>query len=369
VTGPLEGVRVVEFAGIGPGPLAGMLLSDWGADVVVIERPVEGAIRRMMPPQLRFADRGKRRTVLDLKSDGGKAAALALADRAQVITEGLRPGAMERLGLGPEVLCARNPALIYARITGWGQTGPRAQTAGHDITYVALSGALHGIGRADGPPVPPVNLLGDYAGGTMFAVSGILAALLAAERTGRGQVVDVAMVDGVLALQAPTLSLLAAGQWRDERGVNLLDTGAPFYEVYRTRDGRWVAVGALEDQFFAVLVEGLGLDRRWLVEREDVGQWPRLRSELEAAIGRLTRDQLDARFRATDGCIAPVLALGELAEEPHHRERRGVVTVGGHVQPASAPRFSETPAREPSAPDERILEVAEILESWREPQR
>lgn len=365
MSGPLSGTRVVEFAGIGPGPLAGMLLADWGADVVVVERPGEGMIRGLVPPALRFADRGKRRTVLDLKAPADKALALELVERAAVLTEGLRPGTMERLGLGPEELLRRNPALVYARITGWGQRGPRAQTAGHDLTYIALSGALHGFGRAGGPPVPPVNLLGDYAGGTMFAVSGILAALLEAGRSGRGQVVDVAMVDGVMALLAPTFSLLAAGLWRDERGVNLLDTGAPFYDVYPTADGGWVAVGALEDAFFAVLVDRLRLDRRWLADRNDRERWPALRAELAAAIGALTRAELDARFRDTDGCVAPVLGLSELEGEPHHRERDTLRTVDGHLQPATAPRFDRTPGLGPSRPPETLVPAAEILAGWR----
>jgi len=366
MTGPLAGIRVVEFAGIGPGPLTGMLLADWGADVVVVERPDDGMIRGLVPPALRFADRGKRRTVLDLKAPADKAQALELVDRSQVVTEGLRPGTMERLGLGPDELLRRNPALVYARITGWGQAGPRAKTAGHDLTYIALSGALHGFGRAGGPPVPPVNLVGDYAGGTMFAVSGILAALLEAGRSGRGQVVDIAMADGVMALLTPTLSLLAAGLWRDERGVNLLDTGAPFYDVYPTADDGWVAVGALEDAFFAVLVDRLGLDPRWLEARNDRAEWPALRAELGAAIAALTRAELDARFRDTDGCVAPVLGLTELSTESHHRDRDTLAVVDGHVQPAPAPRFDRTPGRRPSRPPETLVPAAEILSGWGE---
>jgi alpha-methylacyl-CoA racemase len=362
--GPLTGLRVVEFAAIGPVPLCGMLLADLGADVVVIERPDPGPIRRLVPDELQFADRGKRKVILDLKDRADRARALDLVAGAAVLVEGLRPGTMERLGLGPDAALARQPALVYARITGWGQAGPRAPTAGHDITYIALSGALHPLGRAGSAPVPPMNLIGDYAGGTMFGITGILAALLHARASGEGQVVDVAMVDGAAALLTPMFALRSAGLWRDERGVNLLDTGAPYYEVYRTKDAKYVAVGALEDAFFAALVDGLALDKDWIGRRHDRANWPALRTAIAAAIAGRTRAEWDAVFRETDACVAPVLAANELADEPHHRERGAFPAVDGHPQPAPAPRFGRTPAGPVSRPPTAATPVEQVLADW-----
>lgn len=363
--GPLAGTRVIEFQGIGPAPLCGMLLADLGADVVAIERPREGPIDALVPPALRIPARGKRRVVLDLKDVAGRGRALELAECADVLLEGLRPGVMERLGLGPDVVLARRPSLVYARVTGWGQEGPRAPTAGHDISYLALSGALELLGRAGGPPTPPINLLGDYAGGTMFALTGILAALCLSRNTGLGQVVDAAMIDGVAALLAPLRALRAAGHWQGPRGTNLLDTGAPFYDVYRTRDGKWVAVGALEDPFFAELLEGLGLDRKWLADRHDPACWPGLRQALAEAFATRTRDEWDRRFRDTDACVAPVLTLDEVENEPHHQARGGYRRVSGATQPAPAPRFSRTPCRVPQPPPASTVALDAILATWR----
>lgn len=363
--GPLAGTRVIEFQGIGPAPLCGMLLADLGADVVVIERPREGPIDALVPPGLRLPGRGKRRVVLDLKEVSGRGRALELAEHAEVLLEGLRPGVMERLGLGPDVVLARRPSLVYARVTGWGQEGPRAHTAGHDITYLALSGALDLLGRAGGAPTPPINLLADYAGGTMFVLSGILAALCQSRSTGLGQVVDAAMIDGVAALLAPLRALRAAGHWQGPRGTNLLDTGAPFYDVFQTRDGKWVAVGALEDPFFAELLDGLGLDRSWLVHRHDPSRWPGLRQVLAEAFATRTRDEWDRRFRETDACVAPVLTLDEVENEPHHQARGGYRRVGDATQPAPAPRFSRTPCRIPEPPPASPVAVEAILATWR----
>jgi alpha-methylacyl-CoA racemase len=359
-------VRVVEFAGIGPAPLSGMMLADLGADVVVVERPGGGQIRALVPPRFQVADRGKRRVVVDLKQERGRAQARELLGRADALVEGFRPGTMERLGLGPEAVHEVNPRLVFARITGWGQTGPRAATAGHDITYLALTGALHAMGRAGEAPVPPMNLLADYAGGTLFGVIGILAAVLEARRSGRGQVVDIAMVDGVGALLAPTRGMLAAGVWRDERGVNLLDTGAPFYDVYRTRDGRYLAIGALEDEFFVQLVRGLGLDESWTGRRWDRATWPALRAEIARVVATRGRDEWDAMFAATDACVAPVLSLAESAADPHLRARAALIEVGGAVQPAAAPRFDRTPAPAPLPPPKALAEVESILRDWAE---
>jgi alpha-methylacyl-CoA racemase len=360
-------VRVVEFAGIGPAPLSGMMLADLGADVVVVERPGGGQIRALVPPRFQVADRGKRRVVVDLKQERGRAQVRELLGRADALVEGFRPGTMERLGLGPEAVHEVNPRLVYARITGWGQTGPRAATAGHDITYLALTGALHAMGRAGEAPVPPMNLVADYAGGTLFGVIGILAAVLGARRSGRGQVVDIAMVDGVGALLAPTRGMLAAGVWRDERGVNLLDTGAPFYDVYETRDGRYLAIGALEDEFFAQLVRGLGLDESWTGRRWDRAAWPALRDEIARVVATRGRDEWDAVFAATDACVAPVLSLAESAADPHLRARAALIEVGGVVQPAAAPRFDRTPAPPPAPPEEAVSQVEELVRDWAGP--
>ena len=361
---PLSGLRIVEFAGIGPAPLAGMLLADLGADVVVVERPNAGGIGSMIPRRHLITNRGKRLTIADLKSAAGRDAVFGLVDRADGLIEGFRPGTMERLGLGPDQVLARNPRLVFGRLTGWGQRGPLAATAGHDINYIALTGGLDAIGRAGGPPLPPVNFLGDYAGGTMFAVTGVLAALLEARRSGRGQVVDAAMIDGVGALLAPMMGMLSAGAWTPVRGQNLFDTGAPFYDVYPAADGRFVAVGALEDEFFAALVEGLGLPAGVLVTRWDRATWPELRRQIAAAIGQKTRDAWTAVFAGSDACVAPVLSIAEAARDEHQLSRQGFVDVEGQLQPAPAPRFSRTPPRPPTAPPVDLTPIEVVLSEW-----
>lgn len=344
-----------------------MLLADFGADVVVVDRPNAAGIGSLVPRRYLITNRGKRLTVADLKTADGRAAVLQMLEGADGLLEGFRPGTMERLGLGPEVLLERNPRLVFARMTGWGQTGPLAETAGHDINYIALTGSLEAIGRAGGPPLPPVNFLGDYAGGTMFAVAGLLAALLEAGRSGRGQVVDAAMIDGVGALMAPMIGMMAAGVWRPGRGRNLFDTGAPFYDVYPTADGKFLAVGALEDEFFAVLVRGLGLPTDLTTTRMDRATWPELRRQIAAAIVGKSRDEWEAVFAGSDGCVAPVLTIAEAALHPHHQSRRGFVTVDGQLQPAPAPRFSATPSRAPAGPPVELTPIQAILADWGRP--
>lgn len=365
MTGPLAGVRVVEMAGIGPGPLAGMLLADMGADVVVVDRPTPSEIAALTPRRFQIAHRGKRIVTVDLKTAAGVAAAKDLAGRADGLLEGFRPGTMERLGLGPADLWEARPELVYCRITGWGQTGPRARTAGHDLDYIAVTGALAALGRAGAAPTPPINLLGDYAGGTMFAVTGFLAALVEARRSGRGQVVDAAMTDGVGALLAPMAGMIAAGQWRLQRGENLLDTGAPFYDVYPTRDGGYLAIGALEDQFFRALADGLGLTEADRADRWNPARWPALRSRIGAIVAGRTRSEWMAVFEGTDACVAPVLDWNEAAADPANRARAAFADVGGVVQPAPAPRFGRTPSREPGPPPDQPVPLGQVLESWR----
>ena len=342
--GPLEGVRVVEFAGLGPGPFCGMLLADLGADVVRIDR--RGARGGLMGAlgATTLLDRGKRSIALDLKDDDDLRVVRALVRRADVLLEGFRPGVMERLGLGPDELLAENPALVYGRMTGWGQTGPLASSAGHDIGYIALTGALGASGRPDERPAPPMNLLGDFGGGGMFLALGAVAALLHARTTGQGQVVDAAIVDGTAVLTTMIHGMLDAGVWQDRRGVNLLDTGAPFYDVYRCADGQFVAVGALEEQFYAALLDGLGLaGDETLPDRSDPRQWPALRERFTEVFASRTRDEWWTVFAGTDACVAPVWSLLEATRDEHNTERGVFVEVDGRLQPDVAPRFSATP--------------------------
>ena len=341
--GPLQGVRVVEFAGLGPGPFCGMLLADLGADVVRIDRRGgRGALLGAFGAPL--MDRGKRSIALDLKDPGDLLVVRALTARADVVLEGFRPGVMERLGLAPADLMADNPALVYGRMTGWGQNGPLSHSAGHDIGYIALTGALGATGRPDERPAPPLNMLGDFGGGGAFLALGALAALLHARATGQGQVVDAAIVDGTAVLTTMIHGMLDLGMWVDRRGVNLLDTGAPFYDVYRCADGGFVAVGALEEQFYAALLDGLGLSGDGtLPDRTDPRQWPALRERFTEAFAARSRDEWWRVFEGTDACVAPVLSLVEATADRHNRERGVFVEVDGTVQPNAAPRFSVTP--------------------------
>ena len=346
--GPLAGVRVVEVAGIGPAPFCAMLLADLGAEVLRVERPAAEAAPGLAAAPL--LARGRRSVALDLKHPDGAEAVRRLAGGAHALLEGFRPGVAERLGIGPAECLARNPALVYGRMTGWGQQGPLAHAAGHDIAYIALAGALHPIGRAGGPPVPPLNLVGDFGGGGMLLALGVVAALLEARGSGRGQVVDAAIVDGAALLTTMVHELAAAGLWSQERGVNLLDSGAPFYDVYETADGAYMAVGALEPRFYAELLRGLGLDERTLPAQHDRARWPELREQLAARFRSRTRAQWCQVFDGGDACVAPVLTPAEAPTHPHNRERGTFVPVGGVLQPAPAPRFSRTPCDPPTPP-------------------
>ena len=352
--GPLHGLRVVEFAGIGPGPFACMLLADMGADVVRIERP--GAERSPTDITLR----GRRVVTLDLKRDAETA--LALLDKAEVLVEGFRPGVMERLGLGPDAVLARNPRLIYGRMTGWGQSGPLAHVAGHDITYIAVAGALSAIGPRDGKPVPPLNLVGDYGGGSLYLIVGILAAIIEARRSGRGQVIDCAISDCVANMLAIFHSLLASGRWQEGRGSNLLDGGAHYYTTYECADGRHIAVGALEPQFYARLRELAGLSDAAFADQRNRAAWPDLQAKAAAIFRTRTRDEWCALLEHEDACVAPVLGMAEAAGHPHNQARQTFVNTDGLRQPAASPRFSHTPSSVPPRP--REVSTADILAGW-----
>jgi alpha-methylacyl-CoA racemase len=352
--GPLVGLRVVELAGLGPGPHAAMVLADLGADVVRVDRPPSTTGRAGLqlgdPTRPDPMLRGRRRVAADLKDPAGLETVLRLVERADVLLEGYRPGVAERLGVGPADCHARNPRLVYGRITGWGQDGPLAARAGHDINYLSLTGALHAIGRAEGGPVPPLNLVADMGGGSMLLLVGVLAALWEAQRTGRGQVVDAAMVDGASLLMQMIWALYGQGQWADARKANLLDGGAPHYDTYACADGRHVAVGPLEPQFYAQLLAGLGLDPEALPAQDDTGGWPTLRARFAESFLSRTRDEWVSVFEGTDACVTPVLALAEVADHPHLAARGTVVAPDGVPQAAPAPRFSRTPATLPGPP-------------------
>lgn len=361
--GALRGIRVVEMGAIGPVPHAAMMLAEMGAEVIRIERArgAKGGVEMDVRHDLSL--RSRPAIALDLKSMAGHATALRLVDRADILLEGFRPGVMERLGLGPEACHARNPGLVYGRMTGWGQDGPLAQAAGHDITYIALAGALAAIGTAE-TPVAPLNLVGDYGGGALYLVAGVLAALVGRMRDGTGQVVDAAMIDGAAHLTTLFHGLKAAGNWQAPRGGNLLDGGAPFYDVYATSDGRFIAVGPLEPQFWAALVDALGWDPDTLPDRSDRANWPELRRRLRAAFAGDTRAAWCARLEGTDVCFAPVLDMDEAPQHPHNVARGTFVTVEGIRQPAPAPRFSATPALVRSPPRAPGEGLAEALAEW-----
>ncbi|MGW4054898.1 CaiB/BaiF CoA transferase family protein [Streptomyces sp. NPDC004779] len=342
-TGPLSGLRVVELAGIGPAPFACMMLADLGADVIRVDRAGE----RSYAGWHQALDRGRRSVILDLKSADGREALLRLVDRSDVLVEGFRPGVTERLGVGPEVCRARNPGLVYARMTGWGQHGPLAAQPGHDINYIALTGALDAIGPAGGPPVPPLNLLGDFAGGGMFLFAGILAAIVERHGSGLGQEVDAAIVDGTTTLLGMLTSMTGTGAWVPGRGVNLLDGGAPYYGVYACADGLHIAVGALEEPFYRALLDGLGLgpgpSGSPPPDRSDPGNWPLLRRLFAQRFASAPRGHWEAVFAGTDACVTPVLTLAEAREHPHQRAREAFVATPAGPQPAAAPRFARTP--------------------------
>ena len=359
--GPLNGLRVVEFAGIGPGPMCCMLLADLGADVARIDRLDASGLGVAMAPRHDVNARGRRSLAADLKSPAGREAVLRLVDRADVLIEGFRPGVTEKLGLGPSDCMARNPRLVYGRMTGFGQQGPLAQAAGHDLNYIALSGALHAIGAAGGAPVPPLNLVGDYGGGALYLAFGVLAAIFERQHSGRGQVVDAAMVDGAASLASMFFGLAAAGQWSAERGSNLLDGGAPFYGCYETADGRWVSLGALEPKFFAQLATALELQPHFVARQYDRRLWPELRAAIAAAVRRRTRDEWCERLEGSDACFAPVLTFEEATQHRHARARAAFVELDGVVQPAPAPRFDRTPAPPPRAAPALGTHTEELL--------
>ncbi|HEX7168373.1 MAG TPA: CaiB/BaiF CoA-transferase family protein [Acidimicrobiales bacterium] len=344
MAGPLDGIRIIEVAGIGPGPFAAMLLSDMGAEVLRIDRAqaVHGGDPER--PPLDVLNRGRRSVGVDLKNADGVETVLKLVERADALIEGFRPGVAERLGIGPDDCIARNPKLVYGRMTGWGQDGPLASAAGHDINYIALAGALDPIGRAGQAPVPPLNLVGDFGGGGMFLAFGVVCALLEAQRSGEGQVVDAAMVDGAATLMAMFHGLRAMGFWSEERGTNLLDTGAHFYDVYECADGTYVSIGSIEPQFYAELLQKTGLDGDpALGGQMNRGEWPALKAKLAEVFRTKTRDEWSSIMEGSDVCFAPVLSMSEAPTHPHNAHRGTFTEVAGIVQPAPAPRFSRTP--------------------------
>ena len=340
--GPLDGVRVLELPAIGPVPFLGMLLADLGADVIRVDR-LPGAAGLGDVLAASPLGRGRRSIALDLRKPGGAEVSLRVAETCDALIEGFRPGVAERLGIGPDDVLARNPKLVYGRMTGWGQAGPLAPTAGHDITYLAITGLLHGIGPAEGPPVPPINYVADFGGGAMFLATGLLAALLHARRTGEGQVIDAAMTEGASYLGSMTRTFVSRGGWKDERETNMLDGGAPNYRCYETADGKWVAVGALEVQFWSALVAALGLDEATTPSPYNPQDWDACAKVLTDAFRAKTRDEWAAIFAPLDACVAPVLTLEEALTHPHNVERGSFVDVAGAPMPGPAPRFSRTP--------------------------
>ena len=342
MAGALEGITVIELAGIGPGPFAAMMLADHGARVIRIERP--GVERFGDLGEVDILNRNREKLALDLKDPAGVARVRELAREADALIEGNRPGVIERLGLGPDVLLEDNPRIVIGRMTGWGQDGPKAYRAGHDINYIALSGALHTYGRKGDKPTFPVNAVGDYGGGGMMLAFGLLAGILSARQSGKGQVIDCAMVDGAAILSAMTYGMFNCGMWKDERGVNILDGAAPYYETYETGDGKWISIGPLEDAFYAELLEKLGLsDDADFADRANVAKWPLLKERLEAIFRTRTRDEWCALMEDTDICFAPVLSLAEAPKHPHNVARGTFIEVDGICQPAPAPRFLGTP--------------------------
>lgn len=356
--GPLTGLKIVEFAGIGPGPFCGMLLSDLGADVVRIDRKGQG---RGAPSDI--TSRGRRSVALDLKTPEAVEACLKLMDTADAVIEGFRPGVMERLGLGPDVALKRNPKLVFGRMTGWGQTGPYAQAAGHDMNYIAITGALHAIGTED-KPIPPLNLVGDFGGGALYLAFGLLAGVIQARESGQGQVIDCAMSDGAASLMAMFYGFKAAGMWKEERRSNLLDGGAHFYDTYQCSDGKWVSIGSIEPQFYALLLEKTGINDPEFQKQHDRSAWGSLREKLAHVIAQKTQAEWTEIMGGTDVCFAPVLDLDEAPKHPHNVARQTFVDLGGVVQPAPAPRFSATPGAIQGPPPSIGAHDREALSDW-----
>ena len=362
--GVLSGYKVVEFAGIGPAPMCAMLLSDMGAEVLRIDRTEDADLGVATDAKFNLLGRGRRSVAIDLKQLAGTEAALTLIEQADALIEGFRPGVMERLGVGPDVCLARNPRLVFGRMTGWGQEGPLANAVGHDINYIALVGALHSIGRKGEAPVPPLNLVGDFGGGGVFLALGVVGALLEAQKSGKGQVIDVAMIDGAASLMTAIYGLRAAGKWTDNRGENILDTGAHYYNVYETSDGQYVSVGSIEPKFYAELLRLTGLEREELPRQNDRAAWPALTEKLAAIFRTKTRAEWDTLLEGSDICYAPVLNMQDAADHPHNQARGTFVEVEGVPQPAPAPRFSRTPSaiqRPPASPGEH---TDEALRDW-----
>jgi alpha-methylacyl-CoA racemase len=361
--GPLNGLKVVELAGIGPGPFTAMLLSDMGAEVIRIDRTMPSGLGVSRPAKLDLLNRGRRSASVDMKNPKGVGLVLALAAKADVLIEPFRPGVAERLGVGPEACWAKNPRLVYARMTGWGQTGPLAEVAGHDLNYIALSGALHAIGPKE-KPVPPLNLVGDYGGGAMFLAFGIMCAIHEAKSSGKGQVVDASMVEGAAYLATGFWGMRAAGIWKDEREANILDGAAHFYSTYETKDGTFVSLAAIEDKFYALMLEKLGLAGENWPKQMDKAHWPRLRARVADVIKTKTRAEWDAILEGTDVCYAPVLSFEEASKHPHNVARGSFIEVDGVVQPGPAPKFSRTPGKVRRPPARAGEHTEEVLADW-----
>ncbi len=362
--GALSGYRIIEFAGIGPAPMCAMLLSDMGADVLLIDRTADAGLGIAMQPKYNLLNRGRRSVALDLKRPEAAEVIFRLIERSDALIEGFRPGVMERLGIGPDRCLARNPRLVYGRMTGWGQEGPLAHAAGHDINYIALIGALHAVGRKGQAPVPPLNLVGDFGGGALYLALGVVAALLEAQKSGKGQVVDVAMVDGAASLMTAIYGLHGAGIWTNHMAENILDTGSHYYEVYETKDGKYVSVGSIEVKFYEELLRLSGLKGEKLPDQNDRSAWPAMKERFAAVFRAKTRDEWCRIMEGSEVCFAPVLSLEEAPRHPHNRHRRTFVEDDGVVQPAPAPRFSRTPSaiqRPPAKPGEH---TEEALHDW-----
>ena len=355
--GPLQGIKIVEIASIGPGPFCAMMLSDLGAHIVRVDRKSSAGAGT----KFNVLNRGRRSVAVDLKNPAGVSAVSRLVDQADALIEGFRPGVMERLGLGPDVCLGRNPKLVYGRMTGWGQEGPLAHAAGHDINYIALSGVLHAIGRRGERPVPPLNLIGDFGGGGMLLALGVTSALLEAQRSGQGQVIDAAMTDGSAALAAGIFGLKAMGIWNSERGTNLLDGAAHFYDTYECADGRCISVGSIEPQFYALLLEKCEITDEAFQNQMDRDQWPELKEKIAAVIKSKTRDEWCEIMEGSDVCFAPVLDFDEAPEHPHNKARGTFVEVNGVLQPRPAPRFSRTPLETPAPPPKAGEHTQEVL--------
>ncbi len=365
MSGPLTGLKVIELAGIGPAPMAAMMLSDMGAEVIRVDRLTASGLGIPMPKKFNFLGRGRKSIAVDLKNPDGIETLLDLIDKADIVIEGFRPGVMERLGMGPDVCLERNPKLVFGRVTGWGQEGPLSKSAGHDLNYIALSGALHAIGRSnDEPPTPPLNLVGDFGGGTMFIVVGILAALHEVKNSGKGQVVDAGMVDGALSLMTSIYGMNAGGAQSDERASNILDSGAHFYNTYETRDGKYVSIGSIETKFYAMLLEKLGLDPDSLPPQMERESWPAMKEKFKEIFLTKTRDEWCALMENTDICFAPVLSLAEAPDYAHNKERGSFVDVEGVMHPAPAPRFSATPSSIKSPTPPTGVHTDEVLADW-----